>query len=525
MSLESALEEERLSVMKMLEDKNQKKKKKDDGNNEGGRGRRPVSMLLNDKPFDNDDDDDYDDDERQPRPRSKSDYETSGKERPHSKSMLEFDDPTDPFSSKDRFYYTSESLRPSSRSPTRNKRSSNTNRPIMPGRSTSSYSYLESKGLTGGDNNYGSYDDLPQYSSSELHRLDQLYSDEDKRLEKDHKEGGDGHSSSSDEEDNAEEGDDNDEDESSDSADEKQRQDPSSLLLEREEEIAKKKNIPKSESPANVQKLKYKSLIDVDGTEKEKKKSNAEYAAYKRRIIHPSTAFDTNLPTSDQTPYTSDTEEIMDAQRAAQLHMEISPIHSNQRTKRMIRTLDRGRLDSLSDPNTPRKKSFIVSTDLSPEAVHALEWTIGTVLRDGNVLYVVCAYEDDGTSTDKQQEEDRLSAMEKMTNSVCKLLNKTRLQVHVIFEVMHCKSPKHLLTDVIDHVSPTLVILGSRGRSALRGVLLGSFSNYIVERSSVPVMVARRKLQKTKNKHLNVRLANNLRRSQGGVGISEAKVD
>ena len=38
-----------------------------------------------------------------------------------------------------------------------------------------------------------------------------------------------------------------------------------------------------------------------------------------------------------------------------------------------------------------------------------------------------------------------------------------------------------------------MTILGSRGRSALKGVLLGSFSNYIVTKSSVPVMVARRR--------------------------------
>jgi len=38
-----------------------------------------------------------------------------------------------------------------------------------------------------------------------------------------------------------------------------------------------------------------------------------------------------------------------------------------------------------------------------------------------------------------------------------------------------------------------MAILGSRGRSALKGVLLGSFSNYIVTKSSVPVMVARRR--------------------------------
>jgi Universal stress protein family len=54
-------------------------------------------------------------------------------------------------------------------------------------------------------------------------------------------------------------------------------------------------------------------------------------------------------------------------------------------------------------------------------------------------------------------------------------------------------------------------VLGSRGRSALKGVLLGSFSNYLVTKSSVPVMVARKKLKKhAKMKVSHIRLTNNL---------------
>ena len=53
-----------------------------------------------------------------------------------------------------------------------------------------------------------------------------------------------------------------------------------------------------------------------------------------------------------------------------------------------------------------------------------------------------------------------------------------------------------MITELIDFLSPTLVIIGSRGRSAVKGVLLGSFSNYLVTKSSVPVMVARKKLRK-----------------------------
>jgi hypothetical protein len=78
----------------------------------------------------------------------------------------------------------------------------------------------------------------------------------------------------------------------------------------------------------------------------------------------------------------------------------------------------------------------------------------------------------------------------------------------------------------IDYLEPTLVILGSRGRSALKGVLLGSFSNYLVTKSSVPVMVARKKLRSSKKskafKRANIRLSNVL---QGPRKLESAKID
>lgn len=282
---------------------------------------------------------------------------------------------------------------------------------------------------------------------------------------------------------------------------------------------------PKPTEPES--KFKVKSLLDVDlPPGAVPPPSMAEYAAYKRRIIHPNTAFDNNM--LEDTPYTSDTEELLDARRAAKLPFDISTVHSILGSKRMVRTMSRGEnIPSLTDPNVKRPKTFLLGSDLSPESAHALEWTIGTVLRDSNVLYVVCAFEDEvlnGTAnlTPQQQEDERMQAMNELTTLISKLLKRTRLQVHVIIEVIHCKSPKHLLTAVVDYVNPTMVVLGSRGRGALKGVLLGSFSNYVVERSSVPVMVARRKLQKTKHKDFAVRLANNLRPAGG---LSTAKVD
>ncbi len=46
-------------------------------------------------------------------------------------------------------------------------------------------------------------------------------------------------------------------------------------------------------------------------------------------------------------------------------------------------------------------------------------------------------------------ERERMRATEDITHRCVKLLRKTRLQVRVVVEVIHCKSPKHLITEVV----------------------------------------------------------------------------
>lgn len=48
-----------------------------------------------------------------------------------------------------------------------------------------------------------------------------------------------------------------------------------------------------------------------------------------------------------------------------------------------------------------------------------------------------------------KNEKERWNAAEEITALITKLLRKTRLQVHVVIEVIHCKSPKHLLTEMV----------------------------------------------------------------------------
>ena len=207
-----------------------------------------------------------------------------------------------------------------------------------------------------------------------------------------------------------------------------------------------------------------------------------------------------------------------------------------------------------AEEGTRRLRTYLVATDLSSEAAYALEWTIGTVLRDGDTLLAVYAIsEENGTSKDTESvhslpmgegaktiqdaalavekltlptqntlatpanwspmigsslapdsrkdssagstdsrymtktEQERVHAIEGISETCIKYLRKTKLQVRIAVEVIHCRSPKHMITEAVslrlvpfscttahngqvDGLEPTLVVLGSRGRSALKGL-------------------------------------------------------
>ncbi|KAJ5595921.1 hypothetical protein N7450_002379 [Penicillium hetheringtonii] len=303
-----------------------------------------------------------------------------------------------------------------------------------------------------------------------------------------------------------------------------------------------------------------------------------------KTVIHPRTSYDIPTPYTQSaagTPYGSEDEaEKEDVHRAQSLSISMSAI-DNRVPNRSIRTIVRGNYASLqeeADGGRRRQRKYLVATDLSEESVYALEWTIGTVLREGDTMYAIYTIHEDANPSSVQvgeggkamqdasvvvgsqtkeasqnsgsgsrtilgrlgpgtaskagsvdsrvsslAETERVRAVEAVSQTCVKLLRKTLLQVRIAVEVIHCKSPKLMITEAIDELEPTMVIVGARGQSALKGVLLGSFSNYLLQHSSVPVMVARRKLKRISAKGRNaVHLSNNLRAPKSLV---QAKVD
>lgn len=272
----------------------------------------------------------------------------------------------------------------------------------------------------------------------------------------------------------------------------------------------------------------YRSLFDdpeitITGPSGEMMKES------KSKKIHPATNFDEGPPSGARTPMGSDDEaDLVDINRAQKLPFTQTKIKDTQNAARAVRIIYRGDYEEVAQTakNENRDlRKYIIATDLSDESTHALEWAVGTVLRDGDTMICLyCVDEEVGIAPrDKNQVPDEKKAMRKqgvalntvaaskglvtpggstadvrksllgqssdtsldsvkskakderhgavddITERVKKYLRKTRLQVRVIVEVLHCKNPKHQILEIIDVVSPTLVILGSRGQSALKG--------------------------------------------------------
>lgn len=247
-----------------------------------------------------------------------------------------------------------------------------------------------------------------------------------------------------------------------------------------------------------------------------------EKLSTKKTGVHPNTNYNSQV-SGTTSPVTSDSEDLSDIRRAQRLTINQSPI-DNSIPHRVIRTIIRGefaKMQQEAEQGSRRLRTYLVATDLSGEAAYALEWTIGTVLRDGDTLLAVYAVDEDvGTgktgdtdtvpglpigegglamqetaavvgkltaathntlsvagpsplggpallsgnasrasgssragSTDSRAlpraDQERFHAVDDISQTCIKFLRKTKLQVRIAIEVIHCKSPKHMITEAV----------------------------------------------------------------------------
>ncbi|KAJ7134564.1 hypothetical protein C8R44DRAFT_610854 [Mycena epipterygia] len=177
-----------------------------------------------------------------------------------------------------------------------------------------------------------------------------------------------------------------------------------------------------------------------------------------------------------------------------------------------------------------RRKRYIVASDLSEESRYAVEWGIGTVIRDGDEMMIVNIMENEAkvdppipNAADRagklrsQQERQGLAYI--LCRQATGLLQRTKLNVTVVCQAWHAKNARHMLLDIVDYHEPQMLIVGSRGLGQLKGILLGSTSHYLIEKCSVPVMVARRRLKRPPRRSAH------LATHRTHVSLAEAGID
>ncbi|PWN45052.1 hypothetical protein IE81DRAFT_227190 [Ceraceosorus guamensis] len=168
-------------------------------------------------------------------------------------------------------------------------------------------------------------------------------------------------------------------------------------------------------------------------------------------------------------------------------------------------TLVHGEYEEAARQNK-RPKRYVVASDGSDEASYAIEWCIGTVLRDGDETLVCSVMETDAKldasnpahedkSARQENQKLRQSMAVILARQATAVLQRTRLGVKVSCQAIHARNSRHMICDLLDYYSPTMCIVGSRGLGSLKGILLGSTSHYLVQKSPVPVMVARKRLR------------------------------
>ncbi len=141
----------------------------------------------------------------------------------------------------------------------------------------------------------------------------------------------------------------------------------------------------------------------------------------------------------------------------------------------------------------PTMRKIVVGVDGSPGSLQALEWAYGQALLSGAELTAVHGwiypYPGQRTSVSEPRTQMQLDAMEELKASLESLgprLSSGSIHVHAkLLEL----SPAEALLD--EGKDADLIVVGSRGRGALRSALLGSVSRTIVHHAACPVAIIR----------------------------------
>ncbi|XP_058185427.1 universal stress protein PHOS34 [Rhododendron vialii] len=149
-----------------------------------------------------------------------------------------------------------------------------------------------------------------------------------------------------------------------------------------------------------------------------------------------------------------------------------------------------------------------IGMDYSPTSKSALRWTIENLIDPGDLVVVVHVLSSKSDPTNKKLFEDTGSPLVPLEEfrdiNVCKkyglipdpevldlLDTASRTKAAKVVAKIYWGDPREKLCNCVQDLKLDSLVLGSRGLGAIKRVLLGSVSNYVVQNAVCPVTVVK----------------------------------
>ncbi|KAF9088257.1 hypothetical protein BGX29_000380 [Mortierella sp. GBA35] len=176
---------------------------------------------------------------------------------------------------------------------------------------------------------------------------------------------------------------------------------------------------------------------------------------------------------------------------------------------------------------TRRSRTFLVGTDLNEYSSHALQWVMENMVEDGDEIVALRvvpielrdSFAKSGIPSFQGQEVAARSEATKIMDMIREKNKSKQKQINIVVEYV-VGSVRDTIQHMIKMYEPSMLVVGTRGRSSVKGFLLGSVSRYLLNHSPVPVTVVRpaSKLIKSKTKAKGI-----FRRRSSAVGFESGE--
>ncbi|KAI7849500.1 hypothetical protein BDC45DRAFT_573880 [Circinella umbellata] len=253
-----------------------------------------------------------------------------------------------------------------------------------------------------------------------------------------------------------------------------------------------------------------KHQVDLQMEDKKKDQKLLETTEYNRRVpsldFPPTTIADNKTKGKNHLNKASQSSVASSAAPSTKSHRHLvfTEPEVDEQLDRIIVTQYYGK--SSPEHKTHQKpRSYLVAYDFSKESRSAVEWTMGTMLRDHDEIYVVTIVsEDDGSPDSDKESGQTLEDVSNTLNAKSKILLSQMLLFDIKLVTITTRgSVREVLQSMMDELPLTMVVSGCRGRSTVKGMLMGSISTFLLHKAPVPVAVIRyqkRKKHKSKKK-------------------------